>query len=370
MRGMQRATNRVVARLERQFTAQFGFTDAVAAGFGRAALRLAVEAAGARGRNVLVPDFICKQVVQAVEAAGARPRFYRVSRDLVIRSATIRAMLVPPAAGIIVPHYFGRAQPEVAAISRLCREHGMVLVEDCAQTLGVAGAGENGDFCAFSFSKTDWCYGGGMVACRRAADGCRMREFRDARFLAAPALLAKYGLLNRLDFAANRPSRSRLTERAGSLLERLAGLGCENFYDAGRMDAAMSAPGAQRALRILRFLQRDASRRWETARFLFEQLAATAPQALFRVPEAGDSNAYFLLHSPAGRADHWVGEARRAGVTLRRAWPAYDEAAPGQGSPDLAWYADHLVILDVHPRLRAGEVRRIADCVKRLARSE
>jgi len=366
---MRRYPDSAVAALERQFAAQFDSADAVATGFGRAALRLALEAANAAGREVLLPDFICKQMLEAVHAAGAAPKFLPVPRDLNIPVDQVNERFASRTAAVVVPHYFGRVQPQTAAISRWCAERGVTLIEDCAQALGAAGAGGHGDFSVFSFTKTDWCYGGGMVTCRRAADATRLRAYRDREFRAAPTLLAKYGLLTRLDFAANRPSRSRAAERAGPVLGRMAGLGCENFYDAGRMDATLSVMGARRATRILRAFENHTSRRAKIVQALMACLAVV-PHAVFRAPQAGDSHAYLLLQSSAASAEHWVREARDAGVTLRRAWPAFDEPAPGQASANLAWFADHLVILEVHPRLNPGEVVRIAECVKRLAGRE
>ena len=50
--------------------------------YGRQALTEALRLAGAAGKTVLLPAFICREVLSAVAAAGVRPAFYAVAPDL------------------------------------------------------------------------------------------------------------------------------------------------------------------------------------------------------------------------------------------------------------------------------------------------
>lgn len=97
---------------------------------GRLALAEALRLAGARGKEVLVPDLICAEVLEAVSAAGARSRFYPVSPDL---SATGLDGLGAAAAAISV-NYFGFPQ-DLAPFEAHGRRHGSVLIEDNAHGL-------------------------------------------------------------------------------------------------------------------------------------------------------------------------------------------------------------------------------------------
>ena len=128
--------HRAVEKLEREFAAWLGVTGGVATGFGRSALALALEALSVRGGgDVLVPDFICAQVPEAVRRAGGRPVFYRVGRALRVNPAEFEAACTPQTRAAIVAHYFGRLLPEIRGLGEICRARGVALVEDCALAL-------------------------------------------------------------------------------------------------------------------------------------------------------------------------------------------------------------------------------------------
>jgi hypothetical protein len=57
-------------------------------------------------------------------------------------------------------------------------------------------------------------------------------------------------------------------------------------------------------------------------------------------------------------------------VTLRRCWPAYQVIEGLRASTDLAWLAEHLLVLEIHPRLTGGEIEHIASTLEPLARSQ
>ena len=55
------------------------------------------------GSSVLVPDFICRDVLASLHAVGSEPRFYTIGDDLQISTT----QSLPRAAAIIVVNYFG-----------------------------------------------------------------------------------------------------------------------------------------------------------------------------------------------------------------------------------------------------------------------
>jgi len=75
-----------------------------------------------------------------------------------------------------------------------------------------------------------------------------------------------------------------------------------------------------------------------------------------------------LVKSDSGEAYAWRERAAQAGVTLRLCWPAFQDAEPGQTDPALGWLAEHLLLMEIHPRLTEREVQRIVRCLKELAR--
>jgi hypothetical protein len=124
--------------------------------YGRHALAAALHAAGiGAGDTVLLPAFICREVLSAVYARGARPAYYAVDRVLGLAED---AVALPPARAIIAVDYFGFAQ-DLAPFRQYCTRNGAVLIEDNAHGLfsrDEAGVplGTRGDLGIFSIRKT------------------------------------------------------------------------------------------------------------------------------------------------------------------------------------------------------------------------
>jgi hypothetical protein len=205
-----------------------------------------------------------------------------------------------------------------------------------------------------------------MVTSSRPEILVRLRELREENFQVWRKLSFWYGVLRRADFAANSPRFSRMAEHAGRWLERRTGLGDGNFYDAGRYDAALAAFAARRARRVLANLPAVTAQRQQILRQLTEALQGAGQVLLRPQPDPGDAAAFLLVKCGAGGAEHWVEQAGRGGVTLRRCWPAYQHLAPAQASGDLIWLAEHLLLLELHPRLSGGEIARIAHTLGQL----
>jgi len=368
---------RAIEALERDFSAWLGVPDTVATGYGRSAAYLAIHSLTRRIDSrtskceVLVPNLICRQIPDAVRLAGAEVRYYRVPRDLVIRPEHLHAMVTSQTRAAIVPHFFGRVQPLLADLARTCRELGIVLVEDCALALGAITAdghmaGACGGMAIFSFTKSDWCYGGGLLTARDPLCAQHARLRVTSEFANAARSAWDYGLLRRADFASNRPSRARAAEFVGRWVERVCGMRGRNFFDFADFHCAMSMAAARRARRVLRELPTTISRRRQILAALYEALRDTP--LLFRPqPDSGDTGSFLLLCSTDGAAARWRELAAEAGVTLRLIWPAYQELEPAQGSPDLSWLASHLLLMEIHPELSTREIHHIVGVLKRLA---
>jgi dTDP-4-amino-4,6-dideoxygalactose transaminase len=363
-----------VQKLEEEFVAYVGAQGAVATGFGRSALLLALEALGVRGGDVLVPDFVCAQVPEAVRRAGGQPVFYPVRRNLRVDPDDFQSSFTAQTRAAISVHYFGQLLPELVRLTAICGERGVPLVEDGALALGATlyggRVGAFGRLSVFSLTKTDWCYGGGAVTSNSPEMLARLRTLREEKFSSCRKLSFRYGLFRWADFAANRPSLSRIAERAGRWLERLSGLGVGNFYDAGRFDAALPEFAARRARRALANVAASTARRRQALRQLTEALR-DAGSILFRPqPDAGSAASFLLLACGTGRAQDWIEQASAGGVTLRPCWPAYQVIEGLRASADLSWLAEHLLILEIHPCLTTGEIEQIARTLGQLARGE
>lgn len=111
---------------------------------GRYALGAAYRAAGVGATGVLLaPAYHCRTMLDPALALGGAIHFYSLNSDFTPHIATIRAALAAPRHAIkalVVPHYFGFEQPaaSMGEMAQLCREHGVMLIEDCSHSWIVA----------------------------------------------------------------------------------------------------------------------------------------------------------------------------------------------------------------------------------------
>jgi dTDP-4-amino-4,6-dideoxygalactose transaminase len=150
-----------------------GTPHAIAVSSGTAALHLACRAAGlAHGDEVIVPAFTFIASASAVRYVGATPVLcdVRGPHDFNIDLEDVAKRITPRTRAVIAVHFCGYPA-DVLALRELCDEHGLTLIEDCAQAICAhvddsgRQVGTVGQLGAFSFfSKKQLCVGeGGMV---------------------------------------------------------------------------------------------------------------------------------------------------------------------------------------------------------------
>ncbi len=177
-----------IAAFEQELAEYVGTEHAVTVSSGTAALHLACLAAGlGPGDEVIVPAFTFVASAAAVRYVGATPVLCDVvsPREFVLDPADVARRITPRTKAVIAVHFCGYAA-QVAELKALCDEHGLVLIEDCAQAIGATvddsgrQVGTVGELGAFSFfSKKQLCVGeGGMVSSRAAEHAERVRLLR------------------------------------------------------------------------------------------------------------------------------------------------------------------------------------------------
>jgi perosamine synthetase len=176
------AQGKVVAEFERSFASYCGAGHAVATSNGTAALHAALLAAGiGPGDEVIVPSFTFIATATSVSMCGARPVFADVDdRTFTIDPFSAEGLLTPRTRAVMGVHLFG--QPfDIPALSALCREHDLLLLEDAAQAHGSSFRGQKlgsfGDLACFSFyaTKNMTTGEGGMVTTDDAGLAGRIR---------------------------------------------------------------------------------------------------------------------------------------------------------------------------------------------------
>lgn len=131
-----------VARLERAFADHFGTRFAVAVNSGGSAMFLALRSAGVEaGDVVLLNAFTLAPVPGAIEHLGARVVLVDVDENLLVDLEDLEAAIVEhrPKA-FLLSHMRGHVA-DMAGVVALCEAHGVLLVEDCAHTLGASFGG-------------------------------------------------------------------------------------------------------------------------------------------------------------------------------------------------------------------------------------
>jgi 8-amino-3,8-dideoxy-alpha-D-manno-octulosonate transaminase len=144
-----------VEQLEKEFAAHLGLPYAVAVSSGTGALHTALSALGVGpGQEIIVPAYMWVAVVSAVVNLGAIPVLADIDDTFGIDPKALLQLITPRTRGVILVHMSG-AQSDVVRIAKIAREHGLFLLEDCAQANGASINGQKvgtfGDMAIFSF---------------------------------------------------------------------------------------------------------------------------------------------------------------------------------------------------------------------------
>lgn len=176
-----------VDAFETAFASYCGVGHCVGVANGSDALELALRAVGvAPGDSVALPANAAMYATGAALACGAEPLFVDVTEASTLDPAALaRACAADAPRAVVVTHLYGRLA-DIGPIARLCADHHVALVEDCAQAHGArAGdgrrAGAFGDAAAFSFypTKNLGAIGdAGAVVCNDPGLAARLRALR------------------------------------------------------------------------------------------------------------------------------------------------------------------------------------------------
>jgi dTDP-4-amino-4,6-dideoxygalactose transaminase len=181
-----------VEGFEAEFARCCGVSHAVAVGNGTDALRLALIAAGAGGRDdgpaeVITSPLSFLASTEAISQAGARPVFADIDRDtFTLAPEAVEKALTARTRAILPVHLYGHTA-DVDSIRALAEGRGdITIVEDACQAHGALyrgrPAGSLGEAAGFSFYPTKnlgGCGEGGMVTTMDPEIAARVRGLRD-----------------------------------------------------------------------------------------------------------------------------------------------------------------------------------------------
>lgn len=148
-----------VATFEKQWAAYLGAKFCAGVSSGADALYIALVAAGVKaGDEVITQGNAYNASVTAILRAGAIPRFVDIAPEtLTLHVSLIESLITPRTRAIVPVHLFGQSC-DMISLEKICKKHGLVIVEDSAQAHGATFAdrplGSWGIANAFSFYPT------------------------------------------------------------------------------------------------------------------------------------------------------------------------------------------------------------------------
>jgi 8-amino-3,8-dideoxy-alpha-D-manno-octulosonate transaminase len=158
-----------VTELEQTFAAKKGSAHALGLTSGTAALICSLQALGiGPGDEVIVPAYTWIASATAVLATGAVPIVAEVNETLLLDLEDVERKITPYTKAMIPVHMRGAPCP-MDGVMALARQHGLKVIEDCAQANGATYQGQEcgtfGDSGAFSlqFNKIITAGEGGML---------------------------------------------------------------------------------------------------------------------------------------------------------------------------------------------------------------
>lgn len=217
---------------EHEFAAYHGLRHAVGVDNGTNAIKLGLQALGVGpGDEVITVSNTAAPTVVAIDALGATPVFVDIRGEDYLMDTTQVAAAITDRTKCIVPvHLYGQCV-DMEPLRRLAAEHGLRILEDCAQSHGARQrgriAGTMSDASAFSFypTKVLGAYGdGGAVVTATEEIDQRLRRLR------------YYGMAERYYVVETPGHNSRLDEVHAEILRRK--LGRLDEYIAGRRAVA------------------------------------------------------------------------------------------------------------------------------------
>lgn len=326
-----------------------------------------------RGKEVLVPAFHCKSLVDPILLFGGKTRYYNVGRDCSVDRGDLVSKIGGNTGAIVIVHYFGFPQ-EMETLRESCREKGILLVEDCAHVLPFAGSdpdlGRSGDFSVFSIRKFfPMCDGGALVLNRPAPPPnvrCRkdpffaMKETR--RFLGRLAHDSGWTFLEkpykRLASLRGKDGNVSPGERGGPVPES----GDLHSMELGKdnVDLGMSI-WSRRVFDNADVASIVAKRRYNYGYFANALSGCGRLKMFFPEMKEGICPLVFPF-SADGRKDFHL-ELRERGIPATTWGGVVHPGFPIRDFPDAKYLYDNLIMLPVHQDLAADDLEFVCETI-------
>jgi perosamine synthetase len=171
---------------EEEFKKYLGVKHLIFFNSGRSALMGILNSLGLReDGEVLLQAFTCNAAANPILWSGLKPVYVDCGeKTFNIDIEDLKKKITPKSRVIIVQHTFG-LPAEMDEISEICRRHDLILIEDCAHSLGakykgkLAGTFGQAAFFSFSRDKIISSVYGGLAAINDDELAGKLREYRE-----------------------------------------------------------------------------------------------------------------------------------------------------------------------------------------------
>ena len=155
--------------LEEKFKKYLGVKAAYSFNSGRSALMAILQALELEsGSEVLLQAFTCNAAANPIIWSGLAPVYVDCDQNYNLSVDDLKKKITPKSKVVMIQHTFG-LPADIDAIQKVCEENNLILIEDCAHSLGAEYKGKRvgtfGKAAFFSFSrdKIISCVYGGMA---------------------------------------------------------------------------------------------------------------------------------------------------------------------------------------------------------------
>jgi len=158
-------------KLEKKIEQKLKLKKVFITGSGNHAFELALKLLALKKTDeIILPVFTCKKLGQIIEKY-CKPVFVDVTKNITVNPKEIQKKINKNTKAVIAIHLYGQAC-EIQKIKEICAKNKIILIEDCAHSLGLKiknkNAGNFGDLSIFSFRKSTNLANGGFICINNA----------------------------------------------------------------------------------------------------------------------------------------------------------------------------------------------------------
>jgi len=181
---LPRKKGKNIQKLENAFKEYFGVKHAFSFNSGRSSLMAILKSLNLKnGSEILLQAFTCNAASNPIIWSGLNPVYVDCNNEFNIDVENLKKKINLDSKAVIVQHTFG-IPANIQEISIICKENNLILIEDCAHSLGAEynnqKVGTFGEVAFFSFSRDKIISSiyGGMIITNNDKLAGRIKEFQ------------------------------------------------------------------------------------------------------------------------------------------------------------------------------------------------